>query len=177
MQSDVYAIGVRSLVSLFTTNLLMIQSGFLEYVIGSALDTSMEQMLNIGFLGHGALQQLPLRSNWSLGEAGHYKSQPANPYRLLQTASVPYTIQTNQLLPVPNGWRNVRKCNASAPPASSYSLASTPITGAEWMEDSGGNQLTAIPMIFLNENSMVLLLQANMQIPHVSAAPTLLGKG
>ncbi|KAL3372772.1 hypothetical protein AABB24_005014 [Solanum stoloniferum] len=188
----------------------------------------MEQRLNIGFLGHGALQQLPLSSNWSLGEAGQYQSQPADRYRLLQTPGVSYASQTNQLLPVPNGWRNgdwlcscgfhnyssraqCKKCNASAPPASSSSLTSTPITalgtkrlaseelvhdwdnkrlnaghtfgyqqgypGAEWMGDSGGNQLTAIPTIFPRENSMVLPLQANMQIPRVPAAPTLLGKG
>ncbi|KAH0701642.1 hypothetical protein KY285_015920 [Solanum tuberosum] len=188
----------------------------------------MEQRLNIGFLGYGDLQQLPLSSNWSLGEAGQYQSQPADRYRLLQTPGVPYASQTNQLLPVPNGWRNgdwlcscgfhnyssraqCKKCNASAPPASSSSLASTPITalgtkrlaseelvhdwdnkrlnaghtfgyqqgypGAEWMGDSGGNQLTAIPTIFPRENSMVLPLQANMQIPRVPAAPTLLGKG
>lgn len=66
-----------------------------------------EQRLNIGLLGHGALQQqLPLSSNWSLGEAGKFESQPANWYRLLQTAGVPYASQTNQVLPVPNGWRN-----------------------------------------------------------------------
>lgn len=37
MPSDVSAIGVSSLVSLLTTKLLMIQSGFLELAIGSAL--------------------------------------------------------------------------------------------------------------------------------------------
>lgn len=190
MPSDVSAIGVSSLVSLLTTKLLMIQSGFLELAIGSALvalttimhqersakkcgqpkevaampaiaipgaslpshpnyfartQGGMEQRLKIGFLGHGALQQLPLSSNWSLGEAGQYQSQPADRYRLLQTPGVPYASQTNQLLPVPNGWRNgdwlcscgfhnyssraqCKKCNASAPPASSSSLATTPIT-------------------------------------------------
>ncbi|KAM3306308.1 hypothetical protein P3S67_013178 [Capsicum chacoense] len=195
----------------------------------------LEQRLNIGFLGHGALQQqLPLNSNWSLGEAGKYESQPADRYRLLQTPGVPYASQTNQLLPVPNGWRNgdwlcscgfhnyssraqCKKCNASAPPASSSSLASTPIPalgtkrlaseelvhdwdnkrlnagrvrnhlltfgyqqgypGAEMMGVSGGNQFTSISSTFPRENSMVLPLQANLQIPRVPAAPALIGKG
>ncbi|KAJ8558327.1 hypothetical protein K7X08_005093 [Anisodus acutangulus] len=105
-----------------------------------------KQRLNFRLFGNGALQQqLPLSSNWSLGEAGKYESQPADRYRLLQTPGVPYASQMNQLFPVPNGWRNgdwlcscgfhnyssraqCKKCNASAPPASSSSLASTPIT-------------------------------------------------
>nr|XP_009764394.1 PREDICTED: LOW QUALITY PROTEIN: uncharacterized protein LOC104216117 [Nicotiana sylvestris] len=115
-----------------------------------------EQKLNIGLLGNGALQQqLPLSSNWSLGEAGNYESQHADRYRLLQastwtsvgnsTPGVPYRSQAHQLLPVPNGWRNgdwlcscgfhnyssraqCKKCNASAAPASSSSLVSTPMT-------------------------------------------------
>lgn len=189
-----------------------------------------EQRLNIGLLGNEALQQQhPFSSNWSLGEAGKYESQPADRYRLLQIPGVPYASQTNQLLPLPNGWRNgdwlcscgfhnyssraqCKKCNASAPPASSSSVASTPITalgtkrlaseelvhdwdnkrlnagrhtlgyqqgypGAEMMGFSGGNQLTAISTTFPRENSMVLPLQVNLQIPHVPAAPTLLGKG
>lgn len=76
-----------------------------------------EQKLNIGLLGNGALQQqLPLSSNWSLGEAGKYESHPSDRYRLLQastwssvdnsTPGFPYGSQANQLLPVPNGWRN-----------------------------------------------------------------------
>uniref|UniRef100_A0A3Q7IEV1 Uncharacterized protein n=1 Tax=Solanum lycopersicum TaxID=4081 RepID=A0A3Q7IEV1_SOLLC len=40
-----------------------------------------------------------------------------------------------------------------------------------------GNQLSAIPMIFHNENSMVLPLQSNIQTPRVPAAPRFHGKG
>ncbi|XP_009764394.2 uncharacterized protein LOC107778889 isoform X1 [Nicotiana tabacum] len=199
-----------------------------------------EQKLNIGLLGNGALQQqLPLSSNWSLGEAGNYESQHADRYRLLQastwtsvgnsTPGVPYRSQAHQLLPVPNGWRNgdwlcscgfhnyssraqCKKCNASAAPASSSSLVSTPMTAlgtkrlaseelvhdwdnkrlnaghtfgyqqaypeaAERMVGSVGNQLNGISTTFPSGNSMVLPLQVNLQVPHVPAAPTLLGKG
>lgn len=49
--------------------------------------------------------------------------------------------------------------------------------GAELMGGSRGNQLIAISTTFPKENSMVLPMQANLQIPRVPAAPTLLGKG
>lgn len=45
--------------------------------------------------------------------------------------------------------------------------------GAECMGDSQGNKLIAIP----REKSMVLPLHANIQIPRVLEAPTLLGRG
>uniref|UniRef100_A0A3Q7IDU3 Uncharacterized protein n=1 Tax=Solanum lycopersicum TaxID=4081 RepID=A0A3Q7IDU3_SOLLC len=73
----------------------------------------MEQRLNIGFLGHGDLQQLPLSSNMSLG---CFQIQ-MDGVMVTGSAVVPFT--TTILY---------KKCNVSAPPASSSSLASTPIT-------------------------------------------------
>lgn len=48
---------------------------------------------------------------------------------------------------------------------------------AERMVGSVGNQLNGISTAFPSGNSMVLPLQVNPQVPHVPAAPTLLGKG
>ncbi|XP_057469996.1 RNA-binding protein involved in heterochromatin assembly dri1-like [Actinidia eriantha] len=97
----------------------------------------LEQNINIGLLGTGALQQsLPVSSNWSLGGADKCGIQHASTWSLggNNSSGLPYNNQATQLLLVPKGWRNgdwicncgfhnyssraqCKKCNASMPPA------------------------------------------------------------
>ena len=69
----------------------------------------LEQNINIGLLGTGALQQsLPLSSNWSLGGADKYGIQHASTWPLggNNSSGLPYTNQATQMLLVPKGWRH-----------------------------------------------------------------------
>ncbi|XAR73784.1 hypothetical protein NMG60_11007871 [Bertholletia excelsa] len=97
----------------------------------------LEQRLNIGLLGNGALQQaVPLSSNWSLGGDDKYGIQQPSTWPLGGNSNpgLPYSNPASQLLMVPKGWRNgdwicscgfhnyssrtlCKKCNASMPPA------------------------------------------------------------
>lgn len=97
----------------------------------------LEQKMNSGFVGNGALQQpLPLSSNWSVGGADKYGFQTASTWSLggNQNSGLPYSNHASQPLSVPKGWRNgdwicncgfhnyssrsqCKNCNASIPPA------------------------------------------------------------
>ncbi|OAY60860.1 uncharacterized protein LOC110601869 [Manihot esculenta] len=97
----------------------------------------LEQKMNIGFAGNGALPQpLPLASTWSAGGPDKYGVQSASTWPIggNQISGPPYINTVNQPPTVPKGWRNgdwmcncgfhnyssraqCKNCNASVPPA------------------------------------------------------------
>ncbi|XP_038999758.1 uncharacterized protein LOC120125402 isoform X2 [Hibiscus syriacus] len=112
---------------------------------------TLEQKMNVVFLGSGSPQQLlPLTSNWHVGSADNYGLQSASTWPLAgnQTPGVPYANPGNQPLSVPKGWRNgdwicncgfhnyssrsqCKNCNASIPPA----LGTKRLTSEEFVHD------------------------------------------
>uniref|UniRef100_A0A5B7A2G3 RanBP2-type domain-containing protein n=1 Tax=Davidia involucrata TaxID=16924 RepID=A0A5B7A2G3_DAVIN len=114
----------------------------------------LEQKMNIGLLGNGALQQsLPLSSNWS-------GVQPASTWPLggNQSSGLPYANQTHPLLMVPQGWRigdwicncgfhnyssraQCKKCNASMTPGPA--LGTKRLASEEFVHEWDNKRLNA----------------------------------